>query len=175
MDKIADKAVDNVVKVYRSGESAGNGTYITGKTYAAMDAIESIGGTKVNFKVENGVNVNVTSIRFFDGKVWGLIETTADGNGWIDLGNVNYSVTLEVTSPLEVRTSKDDTTKASDEENNIKGSLSAGSVNFCQMQFDGKGNVWAVVTGYHVAELNGHYAMIRTSDGTNLLAGLNIG
>lgn len=173
MDKVSDKAVENAVKVYRSGDTAGTGTYITGKTYAAMDALESIGGTKVLFKLESGVNVNVSAVRFFDGKVWGQVAAT-EGTAWINLGNVNYSVALSVSEPLEVRTSKDDTTKATDEQNNIKGSLSAGNVNFCQMQFDGKGNVWAVVTGYYVAELNGHYVMIRTTS-DSLVGNLVIG
>ena len=173
MSKISSKPVE-VEKVFQSGETVGVGNWFTpvlnGTTFAELNAYDSIGGSKVLFKMESGVKVVVTHVRFEGGKVWGRVEHPTDDNygdykqAWFDLSKVNYSLQADTeVNNIRVRSSMDNSTTESNNPNNIVGKVS-GLINVCQLAFDGYGNLWARITNHTSnPQLNGMFVMVRTA------------
>jgi len=163
MDKTSEKEV-NVIKTYKNGETVGIGS-IVGTSYAAMDAIDSIGGTRVVFKVQSGVTVKVNEVRIENGRIWGYVQYELPGSdsgeygyGWIDMSKVNFSVSGTVKEEMNVRKSMD-----SSSETNIVTTIAAGTpVSLCQFSFDGYGNLWARLNGNfgYDADTNGEFIMV---------------
>ena len=168
MSKISSTQVD-VLKEFQSGETVGtNGQIILeGKTFAAVNAYDVIGGSKILFKMKSGVNVKVTHVRFEGGKVWGCVEDSSFGTygqAWFDLGSVNYTLLADTeVNEIRVRSSMNNSTTEDNSPNNIVGKVS-GTVKICQLAFDSYGNLWARITGNTAdAQLNGMYVMVRTA------------
>ncbi len=172
MNKLSTSPVD-VIPTYKSGDSVGDPAYavLTGRTFASMNAYDSVGGSKILFKVTSGVTVNVEEVVCEYGKVYGLVyDPSAEyGHAWLDLGNVSYTLTgiIKNTTELNVRSSMDATSTADDEPNNIIKALPQGtSLQICQLAFDGNGNLWARINNNSDTEINGAFVMVMTSGKT---------
>ena len=170
MSKISAEPI-KLEKVYKSGETVGtdtwNPTVLRGTTFAAMNAYDVIGGSKVLFKMESGVNVIVTYVRFEGGRIWACAEHPTDfgehKQAWFDLSKVNYSLAADTeVNKVRVRSSMDNKTTENDSPNNIVGNVT-GTINICQLAFDSYGNLWARITGHSNAQLNGMFVMVRTA------------
>lgn len=170
MSKISSKPVE-LEKVYKSGDTVGtdtlNPTVLRGTTFAELNAYDVIGGSKVLFKMESGVNVIVTYVRFEGGRIWACAEHPTDfgehKQAWFDLGKVNYSLAADTeVNKVRVRSSMDNSSTEEDTPNNIVGNVT-GQVNICQLAFDSYGNLWARITGNGNTQLNGMFVMVRTA------------
>lgn len=173
LNKTSEKAVD-VMTVYKSGDHVGNDTIyaLKGKTFAAMDAVDSIGGSRVLFKMESGVHVYVESVKFENGRIWGYVQYDlpgADsgeyGYAWIDVTKLNYTLpgTIVNTTELNVRSTMNINT-----ESNIITTLPNGTaVQLCQFAFDSNGNIWARLNGNFGLDpdrdTNGAFVMVKSS------------
>jgi hypothetical protein len=172
MSKLSTSPVD-VITTYKSGDSVGNSgnAVLSGRTFAAMNAYDSIGGSKVLFKVTSGVNVHVEMVKCEYGKVYGMIYGPYGeyNHAWLDLSNVSYTLngTIQNTSALNVRSSMDATSTKDDNPNNIVKELPAGiNIQICQLSFDASGNLWARINNSTDAEINGAFVMVMTSGKT---------
>lgn len=186
MSKISSNPVD-VIPVLKSGDNVGSGKFnpiiLHGTTFAKMNAYDVIGGSKVLFEMESGVNVHVTHIRFENGKIWGRVEQpkkpgfyanwldyaldggeySENGEAWFDLSKVNYSLAADTeVDKVRVRSSMDNSMTEDDNPNNIVGNVT-GTINICQLAFDSYGNLWARITGHSDTQLNGMFVMVRTA------------
>ena len=188
MSKISSNPID-VIPVLKSGESVGSGKFnpiiLHGTTFAEMNAYDVIGGSKVLFKMKSGVNVNVTHIRFENGKIWARVEQPKKpgfpanwsaaldyaldsgeyseyGEAWFDLSKVNYTLAGKVDGTVRVRSSMDDSTTESSTPNNIVSKVS-GTISICQLGFDSYGNLWARITNNGNSQLNGMFVMVRSA------------
>lgn len=190
MDYISNTETD-VIPVLESGDEVGkDATYVLhGTTFTDVTAYDVIGGSRILFKMKSGVKVNVSYVRFENGKIWGCVRQPGALEGWItgdageygdyqqawfDLTKINYSLAgtaYEQIHPITgdtmevyVRSSMDNSTDEDDYPNNIVRKLSNGtSISICQLVFDGYGNLWARVTGNADAQLNGMYIMVKAS------------
>ena len=181
MSKLSTTPVD-VITTYKSGDSVGDAGYavLTGRTFASMNAYDSIGGSKVLFKVTSGVTVYVEEVVCEYGKVYGMIYGPFGeyNHAWLDLGNVSYTLvgTIQNTTELNVRSSMDATTTTDDEPNNIVKALPQGTeLKICQLSFDGNGNLWARINSSTDAEINGAFVMVMTSGKTVYVASSALG
>ena len=175
MSKISSSAIE-LMKVFKSGETVGSdaAAIVTGTTFASMDAYDSIGGTKVLFKVNSGVTVKIDEVRFQNGRIWAMVTGTDAfygeyGHAWLDLTKINYSLSGTITTELNVRSSMDTSTTAQDTPNNIIEVLPANTnVNVCQLGFDAYGNLWARLSNNsHLDDqVNGAYVMVMTATKT---------
>ena len=163
MSLISDEMMD-ILKVFKSGETVGtDGTQVmAGTTFAELNAYDVIGGSKVLFKMNSGVKVLVTHVRFENGKIWARVEQEGYGEAWFDLTKVNYSLAAGFTGTLQVRSSMDRSTTVNDNPNNIVGTVK-NTIYICQLAFDSYGNLWARVTNNADTQLNGMFVLIRTA------------
>ena len=178
MSKISPNMID-VLKVFKSGESVGDDSayLVQGTTFASMEAYDSIGGTKVLFKVTSGVITYIEEVRFQNGRIWAMVSGSDAVYGeymhaWLDLTKINYSLVGQVATELNVRSSMDTSTTAQDNPNNIVEVLEAGvSINICQLSFDAYGNLWARLSNNSSLDpqVNGAYIMIMKADKTVLV------
>ena len=157
MARISAEEVD-VIPTYKSStDSFGDADRTSGTTTMAISAYDAANGSKVVFKLKQGVKVYVGDLKIESGIVWGKL--TANGTiGWINMGAVNYVINnCPVINELNVRTAKNTT-----DPDNILGTLDAGSpISVCELSFDGMGNLWAKVYNCSKADLNGGYIMVR--------------
>ena len=185
MSKISSNPID-VTPVLKSGDNVGSGKFnpiiLHGTTFTDVTAYDVIGGSKVMFKMKSGVNVNVTHIRFENGKIWGRVEQPKKpgfhanwlesaldsgeyseyGEAWFDLSKVTYTLAGKVEGTVRVRSSMDNSTTESSNPNNIVGKIN-GTISICQLAFDSYGNLWARITGNANAQLNGMFVMVRSA------------
>ena len=174
MSKTSETKTD-VLKVYKNGESVGDSVnaILSGTAFANMEAYDSIGGSKVLFKMEAGAVAHVAIVRFENGRAWAGVDCTEGnyGHAWFDLGKLNYRLTGTVTTTnLYARSSMDDSTTPEDEPNNIVGTALAGSIDVCQLAFDGYGNLWARITNNADNQLNGTFVKVMTASKSVFIA-----
>lgn len=173
MGRISDTQVD-VIPTYKkythNFDTISRTDLFVGTTNAAVEAVSAIGGSTVVFKLQAGVSVPVGSVKAEGGKVWAEL-VAHEVIGWINLANVNFTVSGSVTTDiLNVRSTKDTSV-----ETNILGTVSE-SVEICELSFDSYGNLWGKVTGYTTdsgeAVRNGGYVMVRSASGTTYVSGI---
>jgi hypothetical protein len=131
--------------------------------------VKDIKSGETAFKMTEGVPVKAQSLQFTGGKVWGFVSGTVDGKavaGFVNMNETSYSMTVTPKGEITVRENMDESTTADDENNNIKGTLSTAFV-IRSFTFDGKGNVWATITG--TSELSGNMVKVVDSEGNGFV------
>lgn len=171
MGRISNEKID-VIPTYKkythNFDTIGRSDLFVGTTNAAVEAVSAINGSEVVFKLQSGVSVPVGSVKIEAGKVWAEV-VAHEVIGWINLANVNFTVSGTVTAEvLNVRS-----TKSTADETNVLGTVN-GSVEICELSFDSNGNLWGKVTGYTdnsgEAVRNGGYVMVRSASATTYVA-----
>ncbi len=170
MGRISNDPVDVIPTYKKYTHNFDGGDLFVGATNAACSAVSAVNGSEVVFHLQAGVKVPVGSVKIEAGKVWAEV-IAHDVIGWINLANVNFTVTGNVEGDiLNVRS-----TKSTADETNILGSVDS-TVELCELSFDSNGNLWGKVTGYTdnsgVAVRNGGYVMVKAASGTTYVSGI---
>lgn len=170
MGRISDEPVDVIPTYKKYTHNFDEGDLFVGATNTACSAVSAVNGSKVVFHLQAGVKVPVGSVKIEAGKVWGEV-IAHDVIGWINLANVNFTVSGSVTADvLNVRS-----TKSTADDTNILGSVES-TVEICELSFDSNGNLWGKVTGYTdnsgEAVRNGGYVMVQSANSTVYVAGI---
>ena len=173
MSKIGPEKIE-VLKTFTKKVGSDAAPIVIGTTFSALEGYDSIGGTKVLFKVASGATAYIDEVRFQNGRIWGMVTGTDAaygeyGHGWLDMSKINYSLKGSTAVELNVRSSMDTSTTKEDNPNNIIEVLPAGTeVNICQLTFDAYGNLWARLSNNtHLDDqVNGGFVMVMTASKT---------
>lgn len=133
---------------------------ISGKTLAAMDAVNAVNGSTVVFKLESNATIyfDYATIVKDGGNVWGMVKATVDGvetSAWIKLNNCSIIATGDAKEELNVRAS-------ASKDAEIKGTLAQYEVfTIYRFAFAADGKLWAQINSSSNTALNGGYVNLE--------------
>lgn len=133
---------------------------ISGKTLAAMDAVNAVNGSTVVFKLESNATIyfDYATIVKDGGNVWGKVKATVDGVeswAWVKLNNCSIIANGDAKEELNVRAS-------ASKDAEIKGTLAQYEMfTIYRFAFAADGKLWAQINSSTNTALNGGYVNLE--------------